>query len=373
MKKIFSLIVLLTGIISMMSCSENDATYDSTEPLLITDADIIFTADGGDGSIVASTSSSIHAVTDAKWLSLATNGNTVTVSAQPNASLEARSAKIVLTADNGAQATMIATQHGLLLALNAQNSYMFSKDNSNPTIIADKSNITFITEISDDWIHVEKVFEGYAVTVDPNESGTYRHGSIKLSFPAKDFSKTINIGQWGDVYPFDEMNTAVYEDENGNETQKAVTVIANPDATKKNSYIIKGLMDEGDVVLLYNASSPSNNPEWYIASGYLVGTYTEGGTEYYLRCMMSATIVSTGKEFVPTTASESATTGYRMAFNWTVTDNGSLNLEYVRNEQLAATYSTNGFQAWTYKTKAVSATSRDKVIYTFLNFRLEKN
>ena len=208
MKKILSFLVLLAGITSLMSCGEKDATYDGIAPLTITKADVLFSADGGEGSIAASTSAAVKATTDAKWITLSVNGSTVSVKAQPNVSLEARSAKIVLTADDGKTANVIATQHGLLLALNAKDAYIFDMSNNDPAIISDKSNIIFHQEISDDWIHIEKVSEGYSISVDPNESGNYRYGSIKLSFEAAQFTKTINIAQWGANLPFTSLTKA---------------------------------------------------------------------------------------------------------------------------------------------------------------------
>ena len=95
MKKIFSFLVLLAGVASFTSCSDKDATYTAPTPLTISNANVLFGAGGGDGSIVTAAQSAVTATTDAQWISLSTNGGTVTVTAQPNASLEARSAKIV--------------------------------------------------------------------------------------------------------------------------------------------------------------------------------------------------------------------------------------------------------------------------------------
>ena len=64
MKKIFSFLVLLTGMTMVTSCSKNDATYTAPEILPITVADVLFGAGGGDGSIVANTTSSLIATTN---------------------------------------------------------------------------------------------------------------------------------------------------------------------------------------------------------------------------------------------------------------------------------------------------------------------
>lgn len=366
MKKIFCFLVLLAGITSIMSCGEDDATYDGIEALTITKADVLFGADGGEGSIIASTST-VKAATDAKWITLSADGSTVTVKAQPNASMEARSAKIVLTADDGKTANVTATQHGLLLALNAKDAYLFDMSMNEPAIIPDKSNIIFNFEVSDDWIHIEKVDEGYSVSVDPNESGNYRHGSIKLSFEAAQFKKTINIAQWGANLPFTSLTKATYEDEAGNKYQKDITVVA--DNAKENTYLIKGLMAEGDLSISYNAST-KNMVEYYVPAGYSPGNLTEDETTYTLRCLMSAYNVNTGNRHYPTAVTTQATNAYRMAFEWQVDENAMPILNYVRNNALSATYSTDGIIVCKFSSPTgASQGARKGIVYEFLNLK----
>jgi hypothetical protein len=367
MKKILSFLVLLAGITSLMSCGEKDATYDGIAPLTITKTDVLFSADGGEGSIAASTSAAVKATTDAKWITLSVNGSTVSVKAQPNVSLEARSAKIVLTADDGKTANVIATQHGLLLALNAKDAYIFDMSNSDPAIISDKSNIIFHQEISDDWIHIEKVSEGYSISVDPNESGNYRHGSIKLSFEAAQFTKTINIAQWGANLPFTSLTKAIYQDEAGNKYQKDITVVA--DTEKENTYLIKGLMSEGDLSMTYNASN-KNMVEYYVSAGYSPGKLIDGETTYTLRCLMSAYNVNTGNRYYPTAVTTQAANAYRMAFEWQVDENAMPILNYVRNNTLSSTYTTDGIIVCKFSSATgAAAAARKGIAYEFLNLK----
>lgn len=354
-----------------MSCGEKDATYDGIAPLTISKADILFRADGGDGSIIVNTSATVNATTDAKWINLSVNGNTISVKAQQNASLEARSAKIVLTADDGKTANVTATQHGLLLALDAKDSYLFEMSKNDPAIIPDKSNIIFHQEISDSWIHLEKVDEGYAISVDENESGNYRHGSITLSFEATHFTKTINIGQWGGSLPFTSLTKAVYEDENGNEYQKDITVVA--DTEKENTYHIKGLMAEGDLYVTYNTNN-KDIVEYYVPAGYSPGKLTEDETTYTLRCLMSAYLASSGTRYYPTQITTLPNNAYRMAFEWQVDENAMPIFNYVRNGNLGITYITDGIIVCKFSS-ATSAlpTFRKGIVYQFLNLKLTIN
>ena len=368
MKKIFSFLVVLAGISSLMSCGEKDATYTVTEPLKVTSADVFFKADGGDGSIVTAAQSAVTATTEAAWIALAVNGNTVTVTAQPNASLEARSAKIVVKDAAGASTSVTATQFGLLLALDAKDSYLFRGSDTEPVIIPDKSNIDFKPVISADWIHMEKVKEGFALYVDPN-TGDYRHGTIQLSFEAAGFNKTINIGQWGETMPFTSLTTALYEDEEGNTYSKAITVVADENDANGNTYLIKGLMAEGDLSVTLN-SKTTDMIEFYVPAGYSPGTMTEDGTTYTLRCLISAYNVNTGNRYYPTQVTTMETNAYRMAFEWQVDENAIPSFNYVRNGNLTATYSTDGIIVCKFSSPTGAAAAyRKGIVYQFLNLK----
>lgn len=370
MKKIYSFLVLLAGVLALTACSEKDATYTAPASLPISKADVLFGAGGGDGSIVTAAQSAVTANTDAQWLDLAVNGGTVKVTAQPNVSLEGRSAKIVVKADDGSVASVTATQHGLLLALNAKDAYMFNGSDNAPAIILDKSNIEFKQDISADWIHLEKVLDGYAITVDPNEGANYRHGTIQLSFEAAQFSKTIHIGQWGESLPFTSLTTATYEDEDGNTYQKAVTVVADETDETGNTYLVNGLMAEGPLSLKLNTKT-TDMVEYYVASGYSPGKLTEDGTTYTLRCLMSCYNVNTGNRYYPTQVTTLEASAYRMAFEWQVDENAMPSFNYVRNNSLSQTYRTDGIIVCKFSsTSGASAAARKGIVYQFLNLKL---
>ena len=368
MKKIFSFLMLLAGVTTFTSCSDDDASYSAPETLTITQANVLFGAGGGNGTIEANTASALTATTDAAWLALSANGSTIAVTAQPNTNLEDRSAKITVTASNGATANVIATQHGLLLALNAENTYLFNSSDNEAAIIIDKSNIDFEQVISSDWIHLERVQEGFAINVEPN-NGEYRHGTIQLSFAASGFKKVINIGQWGESFPFTSLNTAIYQDEEGNTYNKTVSVVADASDESGNTYLIKGLMDEGDLAVTFNTKT-ENRVEYYVAAGYSPGKMIEDGTTYTLRCLISAYNNNTGNRYYPTTVTTQATNAYRMAFEWQTDENAMPTFNYVRNGNLSNTYTTDGIIVCKFSsTTGASNAARKGIVYQFLNLK----
>lgn len=91
------------------SCGDDDATYQATPKLEIASADVLFEADGGDGSIVVNGSGTVTATTDASWLTLSVQGSQVIVTAQPNLTLDGRSAVIKLVSGS-TEAQVTATQ-----------------------------------------------------------------------------------------------------------------------------------------------------------------------------------------------------------------------------------------------------------------------
>lgn len=125
MKKILSFIVLLAGVISFTSCGKDDATYNPVPSLEVTKADVLFEAEGGTGSITVNASSSLAVSVEGSWLTVSASGNTVSVVAPPNASLNGRSAKITIKADN-AQAVVTATQKGSVYGVVGGLSYELS-------------------------------------------------------------------------------------------------------------------------------------------------------------------------------------------------------------------------------------------------------
>ena len=78
MKKLLSFMILLAGVISFTSCSDDDPTYTAPAELSLKSADAFFEAAGGTGSIVVNSAESITATSNAEWLKAAVNGNTVT-------------------------------------------------------------------------------------------------------------------------------------------------------------------------------------------------------------------------------------------------------------------------------------------------------
>jgi hypothetical protein len=116
MKKLLSFMILLAGVISFTSCSDDDPTYTAPAQLSLKSADAFFEAAGGTGSIVVNSAESITATSNADWLKAAVNRNTVTLTVAANDKLEGRSTNVVLKSATAVKEVNV-TQRGIIYGL----------------------------------------------------------------------------------------------------------------------------------------------------------------------------------------------------------------------------------------------------------------
>ena len=161
----------------------------------------------------------------------------------------------------------------------------------------------------------------------------------------------------------------MYEDEEGNSFTKPITVVADENDANGNTYLIKGLMEEGDLSVTLNTKT-TDMVEYYLAAGYSPGKLVEDETTYTLRCLMSAYNKNTGGRFYPTQVTTMETTAYRMAFEWQVDENAMPFFTYVRNGNLADNYLTDGIIVCKFSSATgASAAARKGIAYQFLNLK----
>lgn len=194
MKKILSFIVLLAGVISITSCSSDDATYQATPELEVASANVLFEAEGGDGSIVVNSSSTVSATTDANWLSLSVQGNKVIVTADPNLTLEGRSALIQLVSGT-TKAEVTATQKSSVYGIP---SLSYEIGDYQATLNIDVVHNQEVTvESQADWITAtfNKETSQIEIVAEDNNEADPRVGIVTVTMG--DYSNDIVITQQG--------------------------------------------------------------------------------------------------------------------------------------------------------------------------------
>lgn len=368
MKKILNIfaVALMASVVPMLSACGDDDFTEKVSSVKVISANTTMPVMGGT-STVNVTGDGLSATSSASWLKVRVSGNSVVMVAESNTSIESRNALVTISASNGDVTRLSVSQVGVVILLNAKDNYVFEGTGNPDAIISNGSNVEFESVITGSWIKLVKNDTGYTLNVEDNDGNELRSGSITLKYGA--FSKEIKLLQWGKEYPFTTMNTATFKDENGAEQTKAITIENNPG--KEGQYLIKGLVPEGDVLLMPN--TVDGKKEWYIPSGHAVGQITEGSSTLYLRTMMSCTNVNTQTAYYPTTITTAPTSAYRMTFSWGLNDEGNAVLSYFRNATLGPTYETDGIIVCKYNSKtSASRLNMKGVQYYFRNLVLSK-
>lgn len=176
MKKIFSLMILLAGVMFITSCSNDDVTYTAVETLEIQSTNVIFDAAGGEKYITVNSTEELSAKTSSSWLQLEVNGQTVKVIATENGALEGRSASITLTA-GGKTSNVIATQTGMVIKSEAPEN-VICDDNANVKSYNFSSNIAVNIATTESWLKAELVDGMLTVSTEANNTGSVRTGFV---------------------------------------------------------------------------------------------------------------------------------------------------------------------------------------------------
>jgi len=194
MKKIFSFIVLLAGVMAITSCSNDDATYTVTPKLEITNADVLFEAIGGTGSITVNTTEALTATTESKWVTLTVSGNTVNIVAQENTTLTSRSATILLKA-GATEAQVSATQKGGTYGLETGTTYSLNDEARTLNLPLVHTSAVEVKSLAD-WITAsfDDETDQFVLQVAENSTGWRRSG--KVAFETGNIQDSITVTQW---------------------------------------------------------------------------------------------------------------------------------------------------------------------------------
>lgn len=112
MKKLYSLFLLLTGLLCFTSCGDDDYTYTAPETLNVTKADLYFTSSGGTGNVEIKSNSGLRATSSVDWCTVSVSGGVITATVVENVSLESRAGTI--TVNDGTLSSLVAVyQEGL--------------------------------------------------------------------------------------------------------------------------------------------------------------------------------------------------------------------------------------------------------------------
>lgn len=193
MKQFTGYILMAACIFMLGACSDNEFT-ERISSVKITEADTQFDAQGGVKTITVE-GAGISATSGDEWLTVATDGNTLTLTAQPNPSRESRHTIIEVSALNGDKAVISVSQYGEVFYGDIPEEMTFNNSAQHSYFILHHSGPVNI-ETTADWLEASVSNDTLYYRVNANTSNTIRHGSI--SYSLGNYSGTIDIRQ-GDI------------------------------------------------------------------------------------------------------------------------------------------------------------------------------
>lgn len=211
MKKLLSIMILLAGVISFTSCSNDDITYTAPAQLSLKSADAFYEAAGGTGSIVVNSNESITATSNADWLTVSVSGNTVNLTVAANVRLEGRSTNVVLKSPTASKEVNI-TQRGIIYGVAEGNVYEVD-DSENATVSIPVAQTAGISVVSlTEWLTASfnSATSEIEVVAASNDEEKARSGFIALQTgTVKD---TLAIIQKGMVFNLEKTSVNVTEE-----------------------------------------------------------------------------------------------------------------------------------------------------------------
>ena len=199
MKKILSILLTLAAALGVFSCqTEKDADgsqYLGGPALEIISKDVIFTPQGGSGSIVVNTRETLSASADRPWAILNISGNRVTVTVNRNESLESRYTTIKLSA-GGATAEIQAQQFGVNSAHAWDDTYTFPYGGGELDLPYAENGTVWVDVSEVDWIMAVVDKENHLIhfTVAKNLYNVERVGHVTVTI-GDDYARDLTFVQ----------------------------------------------------------------------------------------------------------------------------------------------------------------------------------
>lgn len=189
MRKIYALII---AVLACVACAQ-ETQYEGAAQLTILESDLVLPCGGGDGYVVIEDGTDAKVETSASWLTATLNGNTVSLTAPANESLESRYSTVTITSPKGT-ASVTAQQFGTL-------SIDFSPSDINAGSKGGK--FTFPYEHSTkiqasstaSWISIETTAKELVVTVAENTGAEARTSQVEWKLG--NTTGVINVTQRG--------------------------------------------------------------------------------------------------------------------------------------------------------------------------------
>ncbi|MGN1216323.1 MAG: BACON domain-containing protein [Candidatus Cryptobacteroides sp.] len=271
MKKIF---VFFAAALLLFSCTDEPLEQASvSSELTVQKSDVIFDALGGSGTITVADlgGAKLTAFSASEWCTVSVSGNTVSVTADQNVSLDGRSSRITLYSGDS-KTYVIAQQTGMEYSF--LDAMFLAEMEGGQFDIAGISTFPVEASTEYDWIKYVETDGGYKLTVSPNDSGNSRVGTFVLR--CGDVETTYTVRQKFDRV-FSGNYTIDYYTSSAKAVHKTLDVVIERDADDLDQYYICGVSPHGHKIPI--KFDPATELLVIPNCAYL-GPYSEGVWEY---------------------------------------------------------------------------------------------
>lgn len=336
--------------LSVISCGK-DAESDINESRLkVTEADVTFDTQGGDGFIKVTAPGAVTAKSNAEWCTVDVSGTTISLKAEANTSMGGRTATITIESEKETiDITAVQTAAIMWLKKFKGNTIAFPSEGATvETEIA--SSYPVVVEDKPDWITYRFENGSLYLTADP---GIPRKGVITFSSQGR--TQAYNLVQASYAGFLGEWEMHFNNPAQGNRLES--TTVIFEEKVKNESFLLKNLVitgsTEAEIQVDFNAFD--NNVT--ISAGQYLMTAADGRFVYL--CLRSAT------------GSYVWTTNAQLAGTLDIADDGTVTYVIDDNGTWSGVAKGFGFYLFTGEPPA-STTSTGSSYRRFMNIVLIK-
>ena len=203
MKKYLHIIVLVATAIMLFACQKNASTdIVPAKQFTIVKSDLALSPSGGSCTIEVQATQAVIVTADREWCTATVSNKIVTVSAEPNYSLESRYCRLKL--ESGGE-VLYATvqQYGEVVAGLEELSDLTAPVEGREIEVKIKTNVAVEAVTEESWIHVTLEDNKFIVSIDPNDEPrtrfgtvTYSAGSVSGSFEVTQYPELVKPESW---------------------------------------------------------------------------------------------------------------------------------------------------------------------------------
>lgn len=209
MKKLYSLFLLLMGLLCLTSCGDDDYTYTAPETLNVTKADLYFTSSGGTGIIEIKSNNGLQATSSVDWCTVNVSGGVIAAKVAENTSIESRAGTI--TVSDGVLTSLVAVyQEGLACTIDTSTLKIVNDNGVNSSYITIDSSSSYAINIpsyATSWLSCIDEAGKVTFNLTANETEVPRAANVIITSGERKVTLTIAQYEFAGTWTADFLNS----------------------------------------------------------------------------------------------------------------------------------------------------------------------